>query len=62
MHTIDKCPMCGKDFMYHQLDTNLIRTIMSVDEVGNNEVYDIVICQECDEREEEDAFKYGTLD
>ncbi len=25
MHTIDECPICKKDFMYHATDTNLFR-------------------------------------
>lgn len=51
MHTITICPRCGKDFMYHQSDTYLIRQLTLVDEVGNNEVVDVVICQECDHKE-----------
>lgn len=51
MHTITDCPICGKDFMYHQTDIYLFRQITSVDEVGNNKVTNIVICQDCDEIE-----------
>jgi hypothetical protein len=47
MHTITECPRCKMDFMYHSTDTYLDRTITIVDEVGNNEVVDITICQNC---------------
>lgn len=47
MHTITECPRCKMDFMYHSTDTYLDRTITIVDEVGNNEVIDTVICQDC---------------
>lgn len=50
MHTITKCPRCGKDFMYHQTDVHLVR-ITLIDEVGTNEIVDTVVCQECDEIE-----------
>jgi hypothetical protein len=48
MHTIDLCPRCKEDFMYHATDVNLKRDITVVDEVGNNEVIETVICQDCD--------------
>jgi hypothetical protein len=51
MHVITDCPKCKKDFMYHTTDTHLIRQTTLVDEVGNNEIVDIVICQDCDEAE-----------
>ena len=51
MHTITDCPRCGKDFMYHQTDVYLDRTVTIVDEVGNNEVIDVVICQDCHMKE-----------
>lgn len=51
MHVITDCPKCGKDFMYHTTDTHLIRQTTLVDEVGNNEIVDIVVCQECNEAE-----------
>jgi glutaredoxin len=38
--------------MYHSTDTYLDRTITIVDEVGNNEVVDITICQYCHDVEE----------
>lgn len=47
MHTITDCPRCKKDFMYHTTDTYLNRVVTVVDEVGNNEIVDIVICQDC---------------
>jgi len=33
MHTIDDCPRCGKDFMYHQTDTYLFRELKSNEEI-----------------------------
>ena len=51
MHIINECPRCGKDFMYHQTDAHLVRQITLIDEVGNNEIVNTVICQECDEIE-----------
>ena len=51
MHVITDCPRCEKDFMYHTTDTHLIRQTNLVDEVGNNEIVDIVICQDCYEDE-----------
>ena len=51
MHVITDCPKCEKDFMYHTTDTHLIKQMTLVDEVGNNEIVDIVICQDCDEAE-----------
>ena len=52
MHTITDCPRCKKDFMYHQTDAFLDRTMTIVDEVGNNEVIDVVICQTCHDVEQ----------
>jgi hypothetical protein len=37
--------------MYHQTDVNLKRNITFVDEVGNNEVEETIICQDCDSKE-----------
>jgi len=51
MHTITICPRCGNDFMYHWSDAHLHRDMTFVDVVGNNEIKDIVICQDCDEIE-----------
>ena len=51
MFIITECPRCNNDFMYHSSDTHLIRTDTILDEVGNNEVVDIVICQDCNEEE-----------
>jgi hypothetical protein len=34
--------------MYHATDVNLKRDITVVDEVGNNEIIETVICQDCD--------------
>ena len=34
--------------MYHATDVNLKRVITVVDEVGNNEIIETVICQDCD--------------
>ena len=48
MHTITLCPRCKEDFMYHATDVNLKRDITVVDEVGNNEIIETVICQDCD--------------
>ena len=47
MHTITICPRCKKDFMYHQTDYYLSRDVTVVDEVGNNEIVETVICQDC---------------
>jgi len=47
MHTINLCPRCKEDFMYHSTDAHLSRNITIVDEVGNNEIIEIVICQDC---------------
>lgn len=47
MHTITEYPRCKMDFMYHSTDRHLFRDITIVDEVGNNEVIDTVICQDC---------------
>jgi hypothetical protein len=33
MHTITDCPICEKDFMYHQSDRHLIRQTTIIDEV-----------------------------
>ena len=33
--------------MYHTTDTYLNRVVTTVDEVGNNEIVDEVICQDC---------------
>lgn len=52
MHTITECPRCKKDFMYHSTDTYLIKQVTIIDEVGNNEIVDITICQECNDVEE----------
>lgn len=51
MHTITVCSRCNADFMYHSADTHLSRDKKIVDEVGNNEVVEIVICQDCDFKE-----------
>jgi len=48
MHTITICPRCKEDFMYHATDVSLKRDITVVDEVGNNEIIETVICQDCD--------------
>jgi hypothetical protein len=48
MHTITLCTRCKEEFMYHSTDVNLIRDITVVDEVGNNEIIETVICQDCD--------------
>jgi|688.fasta_scaffold227636_2 hypothetical protein len=48
MHTITLCPRCNQDFMYHSTDVHLSRNVTIVDEVGNNEVVETVICQNCD--------------
>lgn len=50
MFIISDCPICGKDFMYHQTDVHLNREVL----VGNNgyeHSEPIVICQNCDEIE-----------
>jgi hypothetical protein len=60
--------------MYHQTEVNLIRDITFVDEVGNKQIEETVICQDCDSREktkqdkkmysEEDmreAYKWGRI-
>jgi len=74
MHIITICPICNEDFMYHQTEVNLIRDITFVDEVGNKQIEETVICQDCDSREktkqdkkmysEEDmreAYKWGRI-
>jgi len=48
MFTISLCYRCNKDFMYHSTDVHLDRNVTIVDEVGNNEVIETVICQNCD--------------
>ncbi len=58
MFTITDCPRCGKDFMYHGQDSYLFRNVTTVDEVGNNEIIDVVICQDCDEVERLDNKSY----
>ena len=50
MHTIDDCPRCSKDFMYHQTDRHLFRTVL-VGKNGNEHNEPIVICQDCHEIE-----------
>jgi hypothetical protein len=59
--------------MYHQTEVNLIRDITFVDEVGNKQIEETVICQDCDSKEktkqeisysEEDmreAYKWGRI-
>lgn len=47
MHIINECPRCNKDFMYHTTDIYLSREMTVIDEVGNNEIVDVVICQDC---------------
>lgn len=37
--------------MYHQTDVYLFRDQTIVDEVGNNEIIETVICQDCHEVE-----------
>jgi hypothetical protein len=53
MHIITVCPRCNEDFMYHALDSHLFRDETIVDEVGNNEVVETVICQDCCQKEVE---------
>jgi len=48
MHTVTICSRCKEEFMYHSTEVNLIRNITVVDEVGNNEIIEVVICQDCD--------------
>ena len=48
MHTITVCSRCKEEFMYHATEVNLSRDVTVVDEVGNNEVIETVICQDCD--------------
>ena len=48
MHIITRCAKCDDDFMYHTTDSNLIRDLTFVDEVGNNTIEQVVICQDCD--------------
>ena len=60
MHTITDCPRCKDDFMYHTTEVNLARDITVVDEVGNNEIIEVYICQECDSKERySDEFAIG---
>jgi len=43
MHVIDKCPWCGRDFMYHMTDYHLLR---------NSKIDGpIRICHHCHERD-----------
>jgi hypothetical protein len=51
MHIITVCPRCNEDFMYHASDSHLFRDETIVDEVGNNEVVETVICQDCCQKE-----------
>lgn len=59
MHIITDCPLCQKDFMYHTLDTHLIRTNLPLNtgmlglSEEDLEEHDAqyVICQECHEKE-----------
>jgi hypothetical protein len=39
--------MCKKDFMFHNSETYLLFDLTTIDEVGNNEVVNIAICQDC---------------
>ena len=48
MHTITVCSRCNEEFMYHITEGNLSRDITIVDKVGNNEIIQTIICQDCD--------------
>jgi hypothetical protein len=52
--------------MYHTTDTHLFREDTIIDDVGNNEVIDVVICQDCDFKEKwmhkEVKVKEGNID
>ena len=47
MHTIDECPRCGKDFMYHHTDSHLHR-VVAWDADTKEPCSSEVICQDCD--------------
>lgn len=51
MHIITMCPVCNEDFMYHKYDFHLKRNITFLDEVGNKQIEETVICQDCDSKE-----------
>ena len=53
MHIITVCPRCNQDFMYHASDSHLFRDETIVDEVGNNEIIETVICHDCCKKEVE---------
>lgn len=59
MHIITRCAKCNDDFMYHTTDSNLIRNLTFIDEVGNNTIEQVVICQDCDLKDREDK---GVID
>lgn len=61
MHVITECPRCKSDFMYHTTDRFLLRQTTIIDEVGNNEVIDIMICQDCHEKENNSKMKKGKV-
>lgn len=50
MHTITDCPRCGKDFMYHQSDVHLKRTVAWDADTKEPCSFE-TICRECHERE-----------
>ena len=50
MHTIDECPRCGKDFMYHHTDSHLHR-VVAWDADTKEPCSSEVICQDCHEME-----------
>lgn len=53
-HTIDCCPRCGKDFMYHASDQHRLSRAVAWDADTKEPCSFVVICQNCDDKERED--------
>jgi hypothetical protein len=48
MQRITLCSRCNNDFVHHSTNVHLSRNVTIVDEVGNNEVIETFICENCD--------------
>lgn len=55
MHTINDCPRCQKDFMYHSMDVPALSRVVAWDADTKEPCRWEVICQECDEKERAQA-------